>query len=95
MAVAAYFHPKGLTLAQYNQARERLTDAGAGEPAGRLHHSSFGPDGDLMIFEVWDSAESFHAFGPTLMPILADLGIEAGAPDVIEVHGLVQTEVAP
>jgi hypothetical protein len=31
-----------------------------------------------MVYDVWDSPESFRAFGEVLMPILADLGVDPG-----------------
>jgi hypothetical protein len=91
MALAVYFHPKNMTLAQFEEIHRRL-DATAGEHSEhRLHHSCIGADGDLMVYDVWDSRESFEAFGAALMPILAELGVDAGAPDVLEVHKLLQT----
>lgn len=88
MAIGVYFHPTSLTTAQYDQAISDLDTAGAGHPAGRLHHSCFGPDTDLMVYEVWDSQEAFGEYGKTLMPILHNLGINPGTPDVMPVHNL-------
>lgn len=93
MAIAVYFHPKGLTLDKFNATHRRLVDAGASEPKGRIHHSCFGVDGDLMVYDVWDSPETFQAFGQTLMPILAEVGIDAGEPAVMPIHRLDQAEV--
>lgn len=90
MPIAVYLHPKNLTLKQFEDTHERLRQAGASEPAGRLHHSCIGQDGDLMVYDIWESAENFQAFGETLMPILAELGIDAGQPDIIPVHRLEQ-----
>jgi hypothetical protein len=89
MPVAVYFHPKNLTLAQFEETHRRL-DAGASEPAGRIHHSCFGEDGDLMVYDIWESQEAFEAFGRTLMPILSELGIDAGQPAIMPVHRLEQ-----
>jgi hypothetical protein len=41
------------------------------------------------VFDVWDSRESFERFGPTLVPILTDLGIDPGTPDTAEVHNVI------
>jgi hypothetical protein len=86
MAIAVYFHPESVSTEQYNQAISRLEAAGAGSPAGRVHHSSFGPPEQIMVYEIWDSPESFEKFGQTLMPILAELGINPGEPHVMPVH---------
>jgi hypothetical protein len=90
MPIAAYFHPNKMTLAQFEDVHRRLVEAGASEPAGRLHHSCIGPDGDLMVYDIWDSQASFEAFGATLMPIIAEVGIDIGTPDVIEVQRMEQ-----
>ena len=88
MAIATYFHPTSLTAAQYDEAIRELEAAGAANPAGRVHHSCFGPDNALMVYEVWESPQAFEAYGPVLMPILAKVGIDPGAPDVMPVHNL-------
>jgi hypothetical protein len=90
MAIAIYFHPESMNSAQYDDVMKRLDAAGAGSPAGRLHHSVFGPPDHLMVYDVWDSAESFQKFGDTLMPILGEVGIDPGQPDIMPLHNLVQ-----
>jgi len=95
MAIGAYFSPKGMTLEQYFEIHRRLEAAGVGlrEQSGRLHHSCFGEDGSLMVYDVWESPEAFEAFGQILMPILADLGVDVGEPAVMPIHLLDQTTV--
>jgi hypothetical protein len=90
MAIAVYFHPKEMTLEQFNETHRRLADVGQAEPDGRIHHSCFGEDGDLMVYDVWESPESFEAFGATLMPILADVGIDPAEPAIMAIHRLEQ-----
>ncbi|HEY5352849.1 MAG TPA: hypothetical protein VIK57_10375 [Streptosporangiaceae bacterium] len=88
MAIAVYFHPKSLSTPQYDEAIKEVDAAGAGHPAGRVHHSCFGPDGDLMVYEVWESQQAFEDYGKVLMPILHRTGIDPGTPDVMPVHNL-------
>lgn len=90
MAIGVYFHPESLTTSQYDEIIRRLEAAGAGQPPGRLHHSCFGPAGNLMVYDVWDSTESFDAFGQTLMPILEEFGVKVGQPDVMPIHNVIQ-----
>jgi hypothetical protein len=90
MAIAVYFHPESFTKAQYDDIIDRLDKAGAGQPPGRTHHSCFGPDGSLMVYDVWDSQEEFDAFGGTLMPILGEVGVDPGQPDIMPVVNVVQ-----
>jgi hypothetical protein len=89
MSIGVYFHPASLTTQQYDDAFARLERAGAGKPKGRLFHSCFGESGGLSVYEVWESQADFDAFGKTLMPILAETGIDAGTPDVVQMHNMV------
>jgi hypothetical protein len=89
MALAIYFHPKSLTTEHYDSAVKELTALGADRPAGRTHHSCFGPDDDLMVYEVWESQQAFEEYGKVLMPVLARIGIDPGAPDVMPVHNII------
>jgi len=77
MALGAYFQPKGMTLENFAKVHAALDAAGQGNNPHRLHHSCFGPDGELMVFDIWDSEEEFQKFGAVLMPILAEHGIDA------------------
>jgi hypothetical protein len=90
MAIAAYFHPTNMTLAQFSEIHRRLEKAGAEPDPHRLHHSCFGDDGDLMVYDIWDSPESFRAFGEVLMPILAEVGVDPGQPVVMPIRKLDQ-----
>jgi hypothetical protein len=91
MAIAVYFHPENLTLAKFEEAHRRLAEAGHADDPHRLHHSGFGEDGEMMVYEIWDSPESFQAYGAVLMPILAEVGIDPGEPSIMPLHRLVQT----
>jgi len=70
-----------------HEASERGGSGGADGPA---HHACYGAGDRLRVFDVWDSKESFERFGKTLMPILQEIGIDAGAPEVVEVHNIVR-----
>jgi hypothetical protein len=87
MSIVVRFSPKSLTLDKHNEVTQRLEESGTWPPDGLDYHIVFGSDGELLVSEVWDSHEKFQAFGETLMPILADVGIEFSAdPEVFEVH---------
>jgi hypothetical protein len=90
MALGFYFHPTGMTAAKYDEVIADLEAAGEGNPKGRTHHSCFGPPDNLMVYDVWDSQEEFETFGATLMPILAKRGVDAGQPDVMPIHHIIQ-----
>jgi hypothetical protein len=90
MALGFYFTPTGFTPAEYDDVIVRLEAAGAGAPAGRLHHVAMVTDGQVQVFDVWDSQESFEAFGQTLLPIMAELGADPGQPMVAPVHNIIE-----
>ena len=89
MSLAIYFHPKSLTAEQYDSTIKELAAVGADRPAGRTHHSCFGPDDDLMVYEVWESQQAFEEYGKVLMPVLTQIGIDPGAPDVMPVRNII------
>ena len=95
MAIAAYFDAKSMTLDQYYEIHRRLEAAGVGlrQQHGRLHHSCFGEEGSLAVYDIWESEEAFGAFGAVLMPILAELGVDVGAPVVMPVQMVDQYKV--
>ncbi len=87
MSIVARFHPANLTNEKYEEALRRLEDAGAWPaPDGLDYHVLFGSEGNLRVSEIWDSREHLQAFGERLMPILSDIGIEPGEPEIFEVH---------
>lgn len=90
MSIAVYFHPDKLSSKKYDDVVKRLESAGLAAPKGRSHHSAFGADGDMMVYEVWDSQADFEAFGASLMPILGEVGVNPGNPDVMPVHNVIQ-----
>lgn len=90
MSLAVYFHPEAMSAKKYDEAMARLEAAGQGRPKGRTHHSTFGSADALMVYDVWASQADFDAFGAVLMPILGELGIDPGQPDIMPIHNIVQ-----
>lgn len=89
MSVLIRFAPASLTAEQYDESVRRLQEGGDFPPEGMQLHVCFGSDDNLRVSEVWDSEEQLQAFGERLMPVLADIGIEPGEPELLEVHNLV------
>jgi hypothetical protein len=87
--IAVYVKPEALTIDQYNKARKGL-DASGANLTGRKHHSCFGEDGQLMVFEIWDTQENYDAFGQFLMPVLQEVGIVPSTQDIMHVANLEQ-----
>jgi len=89
MALGFYFAPTALTAEKYDECIKLLRKAGAGHPKGRTYHPSFGPSDKLMVFDVFTSQAAFDKFGQTLVPILQQLGIDAGKPQVMPMHKVI------
>ena len=47
-------------------------------------------DGEINVFDVWESQATFDAFGATLMPILTALGVDPGTPMIATVHNIIE-----
>ena len=63
MAVAVLSAPVSMTAEQYDRVDQAVGRAGAGDPPGRRFHACFGQGDHLTVFDVWDSADRFEAFG--------------------------------
>lgn len=88
MSIGIYVRPQ-MTTEQYDETMRRLEAAGAGKPKGRQFHSCFGEGDSLAIYDVWDSQADFDAFGQTLSPILKELGVDPGQPDIVPMHNVI------
>jgi hypothetical protein len=89
MAIGTYFRPESMNSSQYNDIMGRLEKAGQAKPAGRLYHICFGEGNALQVFDVWDSQANFDKFGETLMPILGQVGVNAGQPMIEPIQNTV------
>lgn len=90
MSILVRFAPTSLTVQQYDESIGRLQKTGYFPPDGLEYHLCFGTDGNLRVSEIWDSEEQFKAFGERLMPLLAEVGIDPGQPEVMPIHNVVR-----
>ena len=73
--IAIYIVTKNMTVEQHSEGRDRLRQAGAPETAMKLH-SCFGEDGQLQVFDVWESQEQYEKFArEQIQPYSAEVGI--------------------
>ncbi len=86
MALGYYITGKGFTQERYDTTLAQLEEAGVGAPDGRVSHVALETDGEIQVFDVWESKEAFEAFGAILIPILNAAGIELNEPMVAQVH---------
>jgi hypothetical protein len=89
MALGIYFVHQGFTPEKYDNAIKQLEAAGAGSPKGRTYHCALESNGEVQVFDIWESQADFDAFGSTLVPILAELGVTLGEPMVANVHNVI------
>jgi len=90
MSVLIRFAPESLTAAQYDESVRKLEESGGFPPDGLDYHVCFGTEGNLRVSEIWDSREQLDAFGERLMPVLSEVGIDPGEPEVMEIHNIVK-----
>jgi hypothetical protein len=91
MSVLVRFAPAGATSTeQYDDSIRRLEEGGDWPPDGMEYHVCFLADGNVRVSEIWDSREQLATFGERLMPLLAEIGIEPGEPEMFEIHNIVR-----
>ena len=90
MSLLIRFSPPSLTAEQYDDVVRRLNEEGVSPADGLDYELCFGSGDQLKVSLVWDSKEQLDAFGARLMPILAELGLDPGEPEVFEVHNIIK-----
>jgi len=84
------FAPASLTAEEYDDVVAKLTADGVSPAEGLDYEISFGSGDNFRVSMVWDSKAQFDAFGARLGPILAELGIDPGEPEIVEVHNIIK-----
>jgi len=90
MSIFVRFRPVSATTQQYDETISRLQSSGDFPPDGLEYHVAFSEGDQLRVGEVWASQEQFEAFGQRLMPILAEMGIDPGQPEIDRVHNTIK-----
>jgi hypothetical protein len=91
VTIAVHFKHHGFTPEKYDEAISRLDAAGKGNPDGRLYHTALEADGEIEVFDIWESQEKLQAFGETgFIPILTEQGVEIHPPTVWPVRNTIQ-----
>ena len=94
MSLLVRFTPESVSTEQYDETIRRLEAAGEFPPDGMEYHACFLVDGNVRVSEIWASKEQFEAFGSRLMPILSDVGIDPGTPDLFDIHNVINAQAA-
>ena len=88
--LARFTPASNVTTEQYDESIRRLEKSGDWLPEGLEFHVAFKSDGKLRVSEIWDSREQFDAFGERLMPLLKEVGIEPGKPEMLEIYNIIK-----
>jgi hypothetical protein len=84
--IGVYYSPESLTQEQYEEVGRKLEAAKAPMPKV---HTCFGNEGELAVFEIWETQEAYDAQTPILLPILDEAGIKFARPaDVVPIVSL-------
>lgn len=77
MPILIHFDLK-CTVSQYDFIWENLRQLGLDRGEGCLSHiGALKPDGNMIVTDVFNSVEEFHAFGAQLLPIIEKSGATA------------------
>ena len=90
MSILVRFSPPSMTAEQYDAILARLTEEGI-QPAPGLELEVCYVAGDQMkVSLLFDSQEELDAFGERLAPILEEMKLDPGAPEVFEAHNIIR-----
>jgi hypothetical protein len=76
MSVVVRFPPSNVSKQQYDSVRSELEGAGEWPAEGCQVHVCSGPEDNIRVSEVWESAEKAQAFGDKLRPKMEKAGIQ-------------------
>ncbi len=89
MSVLVRFSPPSLTREQYDAAVALQYERGVFPSPGLDIEVCFGAGDQMKVSILYDSMEAFQRHGEGLMPILQELGMNPGEPEVLEVHNVI------
>ena len=83
--VLAIVHLKGATTKSYDNLVQDLTSAGQLKLKARPHHFASIKEGEILVVDIWESAEDFGKFGEIMVPLAKKHGIDA-QPELYPLH---------
>ena len=91
MAIARVIETR-ITPDEYDQMRKRLGMDDTPPAGGTFHAAVIGEDGNIRIFELWDSREQAEAWGDKVMAARTEAGFGTGPPlvEYLEVYNVRQ-----
>ena len=90
MSVLVRFSPPSMTAEQYDAILTRLYEEGIHPAEGLELEVCFGSGDQMKVSVLFDSMDAFEKFGERLQPVLQELGMDPGTPDIIDVHHVIR-----
>jgi hypothetical protein len=92
MSVLIRFSPPSMTAEQYDSIVARLYEEGIHPAPGLEIEVCFGSGDQMKVSLLFDSKEHLETFGARLQPILAEMGMNPGEPEITEVHNVIRRD---
>ena len=90
MSILVHFSPPSMTAEQYDTIVERLYKEGVHPDPGLELELCFGSGDQMKVSLLFDSSEHFESFGAKIGPILTEMGMDPGEPEIIELHNVIR-----
>ena len=90
MSILVRFSPPSMTAEQYDAILARLYEEGIHPAEGLELEVCFGIGDQMKVSVLFDSMDAFEKFGERLQPVLQELGMDPGTPDIIDVHHVIR-----
>ena len=90
MSVLVRFSPPSMTAEQYDAILARLYEEGIHPAEGLELEVCFGSGDQMKVSVLFDSMDAFEKFGERLQPVLQELGMDPGTPDIMDVHHVIR-----
>ena len=90
MSILVRFSPPSMTAEQYVAILARLYEEGIHPAEGLELEVCFGSGDQMKVSVLFDSMDAFEKFGERLQPVLQELGMDPGTPDIIDVHHVIR-----
>ena len=93
MSVLVRFAPPSMTADQYDVIVARLYKEGIHPADGLELEVCFGSGDQMKVSILFDTMDAFKRFGESLQPVLQELGMDPGTPEIMEVHNVIRRGV--
>ena len=90
MSILVRFSPPSMTAEQYDAILARLYEEGIHPAEGLELEVCFGSGDQMKVSVLFDSMDAFEQFGERLQPVLQELGMDPGTPDIMDVHHVIR-----